>query len=464
MINYISRLFDNLNEIVYLIDADTNALVYMNKYALSLYAGGDASTVIGKPCYEVLRNAASPCASCKNSCLGVGEFHEWKYYSDVLNKFLSKKNTIIEIDGKRYLLGMAFDMTAQIEQEEVIQSMLITEAMINEVLSEALREEDPTLAIDVFLRLLGERTKSERVYIFEESPDGNYVINTFEWTAEGVTAEKEKLQMVSMEIVKHWYNRFEQDRNVVIADVESLKELDPLVYNSLSTQGIHSLVVSPLIIEDKIIGFYGTDNPPAELMHNIQDMAWIIGHFLVSLLKKRELIAHLAELSYFEQLTGFQNRHAMEAYINHSQTAESIGIIYCDVMGLKKINDSEGHQAGDALLLRASDCLKKHFARTELYRIGGDEFLVICEGIDKGDFNARIETLRYDMAQNNAMMALGSIWCEQTDDIEKLIIDADKLMYAEKQAYYAEAAKNGLIERRCSDRRADRSKGLFCKK
>jgi len=452
MIDYICKLFDNLNEIIYLIDADTNALVYMNKYALALYAGGDADSVIGRPCYEVLRNASVPCSFCQNHNLQVGEFHEWKYHSDVLNRFLSKKDTIIDINGKRYLLSMAFDMTTQIEQEEVIQSMLITEAMINEVLSEALRVEDPSLAIETFLRLLGEKTRSERVYIFMESPDGTYVTNTFEWCAEGVTTQKDNLQKVPMDVVRHWYDYFTQARNVVISDVDSLITIDPPVYNYLNAQDIHSLVVSPLISEDKIIGFYGTDNPPAEVMHNIHDMAWIIGHFLVSLLKKLELIEHLAELSYFEQLTGFQNRHAMEAYIQRSNSVENLGVIYCDVMGLKKINDTLGHQAGDALLLRASECLKKHFARTELYRIGGDEFLVLCEGISQQDFLSRIEALRIDMEENDAMMALGHLWCTKPDDIEKLIIDADKLMYAEKQAYYAESAKKGILLRRSTDR------------
>jgi len=451
MINYICKLFDNLNEIVYLTDADTLSLVYMNKFALKVYGYESVDQIAGRKCHEVFRDSVSPCPTCKNNSLRVGEYNEWKYYSSILDKFLAKKDTIIEHDGRRYLLGIAIDVTAQAKQEEVIQSMLVTESMINEVLYEALHEVDVSRSIEVFLRRFGQKTKSERVYIFEKSNDGEYVTNTFEWCAEGVTAQKENLQHVPMSVVRHWYDHFDRRENIVITNIDDIKESDPLAHEYLAPQDIHSLVVSPLVIEGKTIGFYGTDNPPAELMRNISDMAWIIGHFLVSLLKKRELVNHLEELSYIEQLTGLQNRHAMEAFIANNPSVCNFGVIYCDVMGLKKINDTQGHQAGDALLLRAADCLRKHFSQKELYRIGGDEFLVLCENIDHKDFIARIENLRTDMIIGQAMMALGHVWYKHADNIEKHIIEADKLMYEEKQAYYASAAKKGLIRRRRED-------------
>ena len=453
MLENIFELFENLQEIVYISDADDRSLIYMNKYALNIYGFSSNDEIIGKKCYEVFQGADTPCASCRCHTLEPGQYNEWQYHSNVLNRLLSKKDTIIEQDGRRYQLGMAFDMTAQEQTENVLQSMRITEAMINEALSEALREENPSAAINVFIRSLGQKTQSERVYIFEQSGD-DYVSNTFEWCTDGVTPQIDNLQNVPMSVVSTWYNYFEQNRNIIITNVEDIKHTDPMVYEYLEPQDIHSLVVSPLIMEGRIIGFYGTDNPPAGIMAHIKEMAWIVGHFIVSLLKKRNIISHLAEMSYFEQLTGMQNRRAMDVYIEQNQTAEHFGVIYCDVMGLKKVNDTQGHQAGDALLLRATECLKKHFSRTELYRIGGDEFLVLCKDIDAGDFNARIETLRVDMVKNDAMMALGHIWSEYTDDIEKLVIEADQLMYAEKQAYYAAAAKAGLLRRRRDDKKS----------
>ncbi len=95
-----------------------------------------------------------------------------------------------------------------------------------------------------------------------------------------------------------------------------------------------------------------------------------------------------------------------------------------------------GHIEGDNLLLRAGKCLRKQFRVDDLYRIGGDEFLIICNGIEENEFYNRIEKLRCDMKENNALMALGCLWKKKADDIDMLIAKADELMYEEKQSYY----------------------------
>ena len=87
----------------------------------------------------------------------------------------------------------------------------------------------------------------------------------------------------------------------------------------------------------------------------------------------------LENMSYKDQLTKLGNRFAMEKYINEIDTEKSIGVVYCDITGLKRVNDSMGHEAGDQLILRACDSLKKAFGEYGLFRIGGDELLALCE-------------------------------------------------------------------------------------
>jgi len=84
------------------------------------------------------------------------------------------------------------------------------------------------------------------------------------------------------------------------------------------------------------------------------------------------------------------NRHAMDYAVSKVAPEKSIGVLYCDVMGLKKENDSFGHGAGDALLIRASKCLQRGFGEYALFRIGGDEFLVLCEGISREELSERV--------------------------------------------------------------------------
>lgn len=109
-------------------------------------------------------------------------------------------------------------------------------------------------------------------------------------------------------------------------------------------------------------------------------MAEIVGHFITSLLEKQKLMAQLEKLSFEDSLSNVRNRHALNHYLGKIEEMKNVGVVYCDVLGLKKINDTMGHQAGDALIVRASQSLQKFFRRTDIYRVGGDEFLVLCRG------------------------------------------------------------------------------------
>lgn len=318
--------------------------------------------------------------------------------------------------------------------KKTIEIMAFNEKIINDGLRGALRERDATRAIELFLEHICQKSNSGRIYIFEGEKGCN-VNNTFEWCAPGVSSEKDNLQNVPFEAVEWWYKTFEEKSSIIIENIEAIKELEPLTYKYLKPQNIHSLIASPLILEDKIIGFYGVDNPPAEIMPHITNAAEIVGHFIVSLLEKQRLMKELEKLSFEDSLSGVYNRHALNTY-NFGIKLNNVGIVYCDVLGLKKINDSMGHQAGDELILRASQCLKDIFNLRDIYRVGGDEFLVLSKNIDEKEFVDKVNELRVKMDDYNAKMSIGSLWQENVDDLDEFIARADKLMYHEKREYY----------------------------
>ena len=65
------------------------------------------------------------------------------------------------------------------------------------------------------------------------------------------------------------------------------------------------------------------------------------------MLRRRDLVKKLENLSYYDQLTGAKNRHALNKQLASLTKGQSLGVLYSDVMGLKQINDTFGHQAGD---------------------------------------------------------------------------------------------------------------------
>ena len=105
------------------------------------------------------------------------------------------------------------------------------------------------------------------------------------------------------ELCANWYRNFQEDKNIVIENLENIREEDSEQYKNLKRQDIHSLVVVPLYWEKKIIGFYGVDNPPAESLDYVSDMLHIMGSFIVSSIRRRNLLRQLERMSYRDQLT-----------------------------------------------------------------------------------------------------------------------------------------------------------------
>ncbi|MFR8428488.1 MAG: GGDEF domain-containing protein [Roseburia inulinivorans] len=175
-------------------------------------------------------------------------------------------------------------------------------------------------------------------------------------------------------------------------------------------------------------------------------MLHIMGSFIVSSIRRRNLLRQLERMSYRDQLTQFGNRYAVDWFVEHEWNGEQIGVVYCDITGLKKVNDEQGHEAGDRLIIRACECLAGVFKGYGLYRIGGDEFLVLCLGIEEKDLREHVEKLRMDMKEHQVTMAVGMIWKEHgPKDIDLLLNESERLMYEDKDRYYKE---HGLKRRR----------------
>ena len=183
------------------------------------------------------------------------------------------------------------------EQYSDMRSVQNLEAVINEGLRAALLRETPDQSLEVLLEHLGKALHGERTYIFEQNASGGDD-NTYEWAAEGVKPEKENLQNVPAEVCASWYRNFSISRHIVIENLENIRETDPLQYENLEKQGIHSLVVVPLYDGKKIIGFYGVDNPPAKSLEYASNMLQTAAYFIVSSLKRRNLVRELQKRSY----------------------------------------------------------------------------------------------------------------------------------------------------------------------
>ncbi len=207
------------------------------------------------------------------------------------------RSTFLTKDGRRCRLEMALDISDAEQQKTMVQSVQNLEAIINEGLRVALLEETPDQSLEVLLAYLGKALQGGRTYIFEKNAEG-CDDNTYEWTAPGVRPEKENLQNVPPEVCASWYRNFSIGGHIVINDLEDIRFSDPLQYENLKQQDIHSLVVVPLYDDDRIIGFYGVDNPPVKSLEYTSNMLQTAAYFIVSSLRRRNLVRELEKRSH----------------------------------------------------------------------------------------------------------------------------------------------------------------------
>ena len=146
-------------------------------------------------------------------------------------------------------------------------------------------------------------------------------------------------------------------------------------------------------------------------------------------------------------LTGVMNRNSMNnrvsQFISGSVPHKSLAVVFADLNGLKPVNDNQGHDAGDNLLKEASFVLRDYFDNGEIYRAGGDEFLVIIIDQPKEELEERIKKLRENsMIPGNVSFAIGFYYDDNGGDIRKAMHEADVRMYEDKKQYYARFPAN----------------------
>ena len=146
----------------------------------------------------------------------------------------------------------------------------------------------------------------------------------------------------------------------------------------------------------------------------------------------------ILQLMEKDSLTGLLNRQAFYASIEDDPKGIN-ALVSIDMNGLKAINDNEGHAAGDKALATIAHCfLQASAARQSVYRIGGDEFVIICRRATEDDVIQLIERIRKNVSKTKYKCAIGySFYPNGTDAIDDMLKESDEKMYADKSAFYA---------------------------
>ncbi|MCD7961727.1 MAG: EAL domain-containing protein [Enterococcus sp.] len=429
-------LLNEISELVYVSDPETYELLFVNQTGCQTL---HLENYKHKKCYEILQGKTSPCEFCTNDRLCDDNFYTWEFTNPSIGRHFLLKDKIIQWRGKTARMEIAFDITERELQKQELKNMLDVQTLITNCVRMLYAVDDLDQTINAVLTQIGEFLVSDRAYVFEIKDE--LMNNTHEWTAPGISPQLEKLQQRELSLISDWLPFFEKHDCIIIDDVEQLQKTNPAAYATLHAQEITSLIAAPIFLDNKLAGYIGIDNYDSEKIKNSSYLLLSMSIFLSYAIRHRNHVDMLHRLSYHDLLTNALNRNAFMDVLSQFRPGQyaSAGIIYIDINGMKEINDFYGHHQGDKILITTVAKVFNLFKPDELFRIGGDEFVIITYDLTETDFYEKFNLLRNIFCEKTNLpfsIATGSCWVKSPSDLNSLLQQADSAMYTDKKKFY----------------------------
>ncbi len=243
--------------------------------------------------------------------------------------------------------------------------------------------------------------------------------------------------------------------DTIINQINSLlSEEAPFFINTSNDGNGYAIIFLPIEnLKQQQVGyfiFYQNDNTIIELKNNmiLRSVLIAISWMLLMIIIINSYFSRLKinKLTYFDKLTGVYNRNRLFDYLSREiemkkRYNNNFSIIIYDIDKFKNINDTYGHPTGDIILKETTKCVKNHIRVGDyLFRIGGDEFLIILPNTTLNEAITVAEKIRSQIEKNiysinninTITLSLGVAEYSNDDTYEELIKKADNMLYDAK--------------------------------
>jgi diguanylate cyclase (GGDEF)-like protein len=200
-----------------------------------------------------------------------------------------------------------------------------------------------------------------------------------------------------------------------------------------------------------------------------EDLAFLqtVSNLLAGAVQRHETRLEIRHRAVHDPLTGLPNRTLLLDRVQHALARSArehatLAVMFVDLDGFKAVNDDLGHHAGDELLIAVAQRLRTALRQPDtLARLAGDEFVIVCEGIDRESADAiatrLIDVLRAPVPLEAGVVSvrasIGVTLSEPGMDADRLLRDADAAMYRAKEhggtyAFFDDSLRIQLARRR----------------
>ena len=428
-------LLDEFEDIVFVIDCDTNYILYMNHAARKVFSL-DEFRCNSVKCYQVIYGFSEPCVFCKNHLPEENKFKVWESTNSKLHKRFLVRDKIIYWGGKKARLEIFSDLISWQKQED---HQHFTSKILLECASVLLSCKTLEKAFHTALEYIGNFYHAEHTYLISNKNE-ELRFPYFSWSQDN---SMDHFQPIIGEKVSSWFDPSKGKNIILLNNIQEVKVVSRAYYEILEQNQISSFYAIALIDSGRVIGHIGVINPKEYLGEF--DLLESLSYFLISELIKRTMQENQDFLAYHDGLTGLLNRESYYNYIHSTQedTLSSMGVLVVDINGMRAINKKYGLEYGDELLQNVANILKESFGSDCVYRFIGDEFLVLSQDIAYSEFVQKVQIVRRKIDEfYYNMVSFGHTWSNSGISIPRMIQQSDEMIALEKSAYYTEIHQN----------------------
>lgn len=421
-------LLDQLEELVYVYDLQTHCLLYRNSSAQKLQMQDHPS---------MSWNLTGPSPE---QPLSAEQFRVRQVTNSRNSRCYLLKEKRIDYQGIPACLQVAVDITRRETVSRQIQEKLRQEETLVECIRRLIAADGIEDGIHAVLRELCRYYQADLAFILELNEGRSKGTITFQWCESSGFHANLRNQEFSLSKLPLWNRGSASSSTVLQAELSAALRDSPNQALWMRRHGIVHLMAAPFLLQDRELGYVAVAN--ARGGRRDPSLLESISYFVINELQKRRLCQALAYQSTHDAMTGIYNRLEYDRYLEKPRHLHSAGVVFCDINGLKGINDCKGHAAGDAAIRQTAQILRECFHKGKLFRLGGDEFILLCENIPRPEFERMTAIARQRLHRDGReRVALGTVWQKAPLDLEELCQKADQCMYQEKQRYYEAIAK-----------------------
>ena len=256
---------------------------------------------------------------------------------------------------------------------------------------------------------------------------------------------KELFSKFPFDIIDSWEGLVAETNNIIIKNTQDMayyESLAPAWVKTMKDSNVTSLCLSPFIHHGMIIGYLYITNFDVTEINRFKETIELLSFFLTAEVANHAFLEKLEYLSNVDMLTGVFNRNCMNVNVDELSLKlklepKPFSVAFCDLNGLKSINDNGGHNSGDNLLKDAAKVLQEVFVGDQIYRAGGDEFAIISLDSTEDEFLDKLALLRKKACNPDWLnFAIGHYHDDSKGDLRLAMRYADENMYEDKNAFY----------------------------